>query len=315
MSSTFWIVGAGLLAALAALVLGTIGLGAWGERRWAAAVQLWQQRLEGGRIGDRRGAVSGSVRYDERELEGLPGPVQRYFRTVLSDGQPIISAVTLELAGRFNLSATGEQWRPFTSRQRVITRRAGFLWDARIAMLPGLTVRVVDSYILGRGLLLARALGLFTLADVQGEGDIAGDEYMRWFAEAPWYPTALLPSQGVRWEAVDSHSAHATVVDGPLTLTLLFRFNDAGLISSLRAEARGSLLKGQRVLAPCEGSWSNYRVCEGVRVPLTGEVAWMRPEGRRPYFVGTVTTLHYELLLSADGRASAPAADTSSLSI
>lgn len=39
--------------------------------------------------------------------------------------------------------------------------------------------------------------------------DLAEGEFMRFFAEAAWYPTALLPSQGVRWQAVDAHTASA----------------------------------------------------------------------------------------------------------
>jgi hypothetical protein len=213
---------------------------------------------------------------------------------VLKDGQPIFTAVTIDLAGTFNMSPTGEQWKSFSSRQRVVTRRPGFLWDAKISMLPGLTVRVVDSYIAGKGVLRAAILGLFTVADISGGGEIARGEFMRYFAEMLWYPTALLPSQGVRWEAVDDHSANATIVDGPLTLTLLFRFNDAGLIDSFRAEARGGMVDKEMVMAPWEGGWSNYQTRDGMTVPFTGEVAWMRPEGRRPYFVGIVTSLTYE---------------------
>jgi hypothetical protein len=37
---------------------------------------------------------------------------------------------------------------------------------------------------------------------------------MRFFAEAACYPTALPPSQGMRWDAVDDASANATAVDG-----------------------------------------------------------------------------------------------------
>jgi hypothetical protein len=213
---------------------------------------------------------------------------------VLKEGVPIISAAIIEISGTFNMSATGEQWKPFKSRQRVSTRRPGFLWDAQISMLPGLTVRVVDSYIAGKGLLHAALLGLFTMADISGDGEIARGEFMRFFAEAAWYPTALLPGQGVRWEALDDRSANATIVDGPLTLTLLFRFNDAGLIDSFRAEARGGVVGKETVMAPWEGSWSNYRTRDGMTVPFTGEVAWMRPEGRKPYFVGTVTSLTYQ---------------------
>ncbi len=286
----WWWMALGLLV----LAVAAVGLTVLGERRWAREVAVLQAGLEHGRVEGQPGAGSSPTRYDAQELEGLPAPVQRYFRGVLKDGQPIISAVTLEIAGTLNMSPTAEQWKPFTSRQRVVARRPGFLWDARIAMLPGVNVRVVDSYIGGNGLLHAAILGLFTMADIQGEGEIARGEFMRWCAEVAWYPTALLPSQGVRWEAVDDHSAHATFTDGPLTLTLLFRFNDAGLIGSFRAEARGGMVRDQMVMAPWEGVWSNYQVRDGVRVPLTGEVAWMRPEGRRPYFMGTVTALAFE---------------------
>ena len=287
-----WLLWLGLL--LCMLAVAVVGLRAYGERRWAGATQALRGNLEAGRIDDKRDEKSPPTRYDVRELEGLPAPVQRYFRAVLKDGQPIINAVTIDMAGTFNMSPTGEQWKPFTSQQRVVTRRPGFLWDARISMLPGLTVRVVDSYIAGLGLLHATVQGLFTVADMRGEGEIARGEFMRYFAEVAWYPTALLPSQGVRWEAVDDRSANATMVDGPLSLTLLFRFNDAGLIGSFRAEARGGMVGNKMVMAPWEGNWSNYQTRDGVQVPCTGEVAWMRPEGRKPYFVGTVTSLTFE---------------------
>ena len=287
-----WLLWIGLM--LCALALAAIGLSAYGERRWAGAARALQGKLEAGRIDGQQNGATPPTHYSARELEGLPAPVQRYFRAVLKDNQAIISAVTINVAGSFNMSPTGEQWKPFTSRQRVITRRPGFLWDASIAMLPGVTLHVVDSYIAGLGLLQATVQGLFTVADMRGDGEIARGEFMRWFAEVAWYPTALLPSQGVRWQAVDAQSANATLVDGPLSLTLLFRFNDAGLIGSFRAEARGGMVGNKMVMAPWEGIWSNYQTRDGLQVPFTGEVAWMRPEGRKPYFIGTVTSLTFE---------------------
>lgn len=282
-------------AVLGLLAVAAVGLSVYGTKLWANITRELTGRLEAARI-DERARSPSPARYELRELEGLPAPVQRYFRAALKEGQPIIATVTLELAGTFNLSATGEQWKPFTSRQRVVTCRPGFLWDAQVSMLPGLAVRVVDSYIAGDGLLRAAILGLFTVADIQGGGEIARGELMRFFAEAAWYPTALLPSQGVRWAAVDDNSAHATLVDGPLALTLLFRFNDAGLIDSFRAEARGAMVGKEMVTLPWEGNWSNYQVRDGMTVPLAGEVAWMHQEGRRAYFLGSVTSLAYQFL-------------------
>lgn len=276
-----------LVLAVALLVIVAVGLAAFGAMRWAEMSHSLAARLEAGQV------PAPAPRYDAAELASLPDPVQRYFRAVLTDGQPIVSGATIHMAGRFNLSATSEQWRPFTSRQQVSTHRPGFLWDARIAMLPGVAVHVVDSYIGGAGLLKASVLGLVTMADTQGGGEIARGEFMRYFAEAVWYPTALLPSQGVRWEAVDERSAKATMADGTLALTLLFRFGESGLIESFRAEARGGMVGKVMVQAPWEGRFSDYRSHDGMSVPFAGEVAWMRPEGRKTYFQGTVTRLAY----------------------
>jgi hypothetical protein len=283
-----WPLWLGLLLAVAAA-----GVSAYGCKQWADAMRALTRMLEAAHLDDKARSAS-PVRFDSRELEGLPRPVQRYFRGVLTEGQPIVSALTIDMAGTFNMSATAEHWKPFTSRQRVVTRRPGFLWDARVTMLPGLAVRVVDSYIAGSGLLQAAILGLVTVAKVSGGGEVARGEFMRFFAETAWYPTALLPSQGVRWEAVDDRSANATIVDGPLTLTLLFRFNDAGLIESVRAEARGAMVGSEVVMMPWECSLSGYEVREGMTVPITGEAAWVRSEGRKPYFRGTITSLTYE---------------------
>ena len=276
------------------LIIAGAGISAYGTKRWNRAMLKLTEGLETATIGT-AGKPPRPTRYDSRELEGLPAPVQRYFRAVLVDGQPIIDAATIDMAGTFNMAPDGEQWRPFISRQRVVTRRPGFLWDAQIAMLLGLKVRVVDSYIAGQGLLHAAIFGLFTMAKISGGGDIARAEFMRVFAEAAWYPTTLLPGQGVHWEAVDDASANATMVDGALALTLLFRFNDAGLIDSFRAEARGGATVGKEmVMLPWEGRFSNYQTHGGMKVPMQGEVAWIRPEGRKPYFVGTVTAAAYE---------------------
>ena len=277
------------------LVLATVGLAMYGARHWADLIHMHKGQLESARAhGSDRPPFP--ARYDARELQGQPAPLQRYFSAVLKDGQPIIAAANIDLAGTINMSATGEQWKPFTSQQRVVTRRPGFLWDARVALFAAVAARVEDSYIAGQGRLIAKLLGLFTVADAQGGGEMARGEFMRYFAEAAWYPTALLPSQGVRWDAVDDTSANATIVDGPITLTLLFSFNEAGVIASVRAESRGAGVGKGMVMLPWDCGLSNYQWQHGMLLPMTGEAAWLRPEGRKTYFVGHVEKLSYEFL-------------------
>lgn len=232
--------------------------------------------------------------FHSRELNGLPVPVERYFRAVLENGQPTISAITVEHTGVFDMSETDEQWRPFTSTQRVITQRPGFDWEGRIKMMPGLTVRVHDAYVAGEGILHASLFGLVSLVNLGGTPEMAEGELMRFLAEAAWYPTALLPSQGVLWEAVDETSAKATLGDGTTTLTMLFRFGENDLIESVRAEARGRTVAGAVIPTPWEGRWSNYELRDGMHIPIDGEVAWMLPEGAKPYWRGRIARISYE---------------------
>ncbi len=274
-----------IAAGVGLLAVAGVGLAAFGSSRWASATRAQMARLEA----TRRRAPAG--RYDASELVGLPEPVQRYFRAVLRDGQPLIAAATFQLAGKINMSASGaEQWKPFTSNQRAVIDRPGFLWNGRVAMLPGIAAHVHDSYIAGVGTLHAAMVGLFTVAQAQGGGEIARGELMRYFAEMAWYPTALLPSQGVQWAAVDDHSANATLVDGPISLTLLVRFDDAGLISSVHADERGSGVGTDRVMRPWDCSVSNYQLRHGMLVPTRGGAS----TGGKPYFVGELTSLAYE---------------------
>jgi hypothetical protein len=274
--------------ALGVLMIVVVLLHAYGGWRWVGNTRDLISRMEAARV------APASTRYDERELEGLPPPVQRYFRAVLRDGQAIIAAVGVDHTGTFNMGETADQWKPFTSRQRVVTRRPGFVWDGRVEMMPGLPVRVHDAYVAGEGILHPAILGLFTLMDLRDRGDVAHGELIRFFAEAACYPTALLPSQGVRWQARDDCSATATMADGPLSLTLLVRFNEEGPIESVLAEARGRTVGKGIVMTPWEGRWSNYQLRDGMRVPMSGEVAWLTPQGRKPYWRGTVTALSFE---------------------
>jgi hypothetical protein len=260
-----------LAIALGLITLIFVALTSYGSYRWNMSTQALLAKLEAART------PPTTVRYQKTQLEGLPMPVQRYFQTVLTEGQAIVTAVSISHQGSFNMSQDGEQWKPFTSQQRVIT-----------------PVQVHDAYVAGEGLLHPAILGLLTLVKLHGSGDIAQGELMRFVAETPWYPTALLPSQGVRWEAVNDRSANVTMTDGILSITLLFRFNDQGLIESGFAQARGRTIGKAIEMTPWEGRWSNYADHSGMRVPMTGEVAWLTPQGRKPYWRGNVQSLTYE---------------------
>jgi hypothetical protein len=270
-----------LLAIIAAaLILGAL--------RWKRGTRALRARLVAARM-----PVT-PQKVDFRELEGLPQPVQGFFRAVLSEGQPMVAGVQVQHSGRFRMGDAGDKWKPFTSNQQIVTRRPGFDWEGRIAMMPGLRVRVHDAYIAGEGLLHASLFGLMALARVSGTGALAEGELMRFLAEAAWYPTALLPSQGARWQAVDERSARATLTDGSIAVGLLFSFTEDGLIDTIGAEARGRMVEGDLVPTPWQGRFWNHGERGGMKIPLDGEVAWLIPGDTQPYWRGHIDEVTYD---------------------
>jgi Family of unknown function (DUF6920) len=263
----------------------------FGVYRWNERTRALRARLNAAREPVRPQTV------DFRELEGLPAPVGRYFRLVLNEGQSMVSGVRVRHTGTFNVGETTDRWKPFASDQVIVTRRPGFDWNATVAMMPGLPVRVHDAYAAGEGVLHACVLGLFTVVDVRGTDDVTEGELMRFFAEAAWYPTALLPSQGVSWEAADDRSAYATLQEGGTSITMLVTFDEWGLIDTVRAEERGRTVGGRTVPTPWQGRFWNYEERGGMLVPLDGEVAWLPPGGEKPYWRGHIAEVSYELVL------------------
>ena len=130
--------------------------------------------------------------------------------------------------------------------------------------MPGLAARVHDAYIAGEGILQASLFGLISMANLHGSPEMARGELMRFFAEAAWYPTALLPSQGVLWKAINDSSAEATLRDGATAVTLLFRFDENDLINFVRAEARGRTVRATQIPTPWERRWGKYERRDGV---------------------------------------------------
>lgn len=260
----------------------------FGISRWQSSTLALRERLEAAR------ARLPVKTFDPAELEGLPAPVQRYFEAALTPGQPMIAVAEFVQRGEINLSGWRERWTPCQSSQVVVTERPGFDWDARIRRRGGLQIFVHDAYIAGEGLVKAAAFGLMRVAERRDRLKLADGELMRFLAEAAWYPTKLLPSQGVRWEAIDDDRARATIVDGEARASLVFTFDVSGMISSVQADKRLRMQRGKQVETPWEGRFWGHEIRSGMRIPTQAEAAWIPGKRRHPYWRGQVTDALYK---------------------
>lgn len=229
------------------------------------------------------------------QLAGLPAPVVRYLEFALLPGQPLVERARVEHVGTFQ-SRPGA-WSAFTSVEHVAVRPPGFVWDATIRMVPALPVRVRDSYLEGAGAMRAAAGALVPVVDQQGTPEMAEASLQRFLAEAPWFPTALLPGDagaGVEWTPIDDRTARATLRDRGVTAVVDFHFGPGGEVVRTSA-LRHRDVRGTPVRTPWVGHSRDYQRVQGMMVPMAGEVEWLAPEGRLPYWRGRITRATYEL--------------------
>lgn len=241
-----------------------------------------------------------SARFLPAELDTLPAPVARYFRFALTPGQPLVRRARVAQVGTF-ATAPGA-WVPFTAVEHFAVWPPGFVWDARVRMLPVATARVRDSYLGGEGAMFGTLAGLLPFIERRGTPELAASALLRYLAEAAWLPTALLPAAGVRWEPVDDTTARASLTDAGTTVTMDVQFGARGEIVRVAAR-RHRTVDGRDVLTPWVGHFRDYAPVAGMMVPFSCEVGWMLPEGWFPYFRGRTVRAEFEFTSPADGVA------------
>jgi hypothetical protein len=258
-----------------------------GSARWKRETAHQIERLSSN--GDGQG---GTGRYDRAAIDTLPHPVRRYFDFALTQGQPLVRRACIEWEGTFSMRP--RRWSAFTATQHYRVQPPGFVWDARVWMTGVLPVLVRDSYADHEGSLKAAIGGIVKVADARGGAEIAKGELLRYLGEAVWFPTALLPSAGVMWTALDDDSATATLSDGGTTVSLDAHFGESGEIVSISA-MRPREVRGTSVLTPWVAHLRGYTRRRGMMVPATGDVEWQLPSGSLPYWRGRVVSARYHV--------------------
>jgi hypothetical protein len=231
-----------------------------------------------------------------RELHDLPPVVSRYFRAVLRDRQPMIARAHVTWRGEFNMGNAGrDNWKPFTADQTFNPAAPGFIWNARIGFALGVPVLVRDSFVIDRASMRGAILGVIPVVNAEPSPDLSAGALQRYLGECVWLPTALLPSQGVTWTAIDDRRANASITAGTTTVALEFRFNDDSLPVSLFAPSRmmddGA---GHMVPRPWEAEILEFRQQDGMTIPNRAKTVWHLPDGDFEYWRGTPEAVVYE---------------------
>lgn len=227
--------------------------------------------------------------------ESLPVPVQRYLHRALLDGYRPIGLAHLRQEGRLRTDAKSERWMPFTAEQMIAPTAVGFLWDARVGVTPGFHIQVLDSLVDGCGTGQVSLLSAIPIASDGNTPQMNSGALHRFLAEAVWSPTALLPSEKLRWSPINDSTASATLTAHGVTVSLEFQFNAAGEVVGIFTPGRWGSFGGGYSQKPWEGRFNDYVTIQGMHIPKHGEVGWYDDGVWGRVWEGTLVSATYDL--------------------
>jgi hypothetical protein len=181
------------------------------------------------------------------------------------------------------------RWLPFQAEQDVSVESVEFSSRARFPIAPLVRIRVHDWYRAGEGGLEVRVLG-FPVKRFLGP-QVARGEAMRYLAELPWFPHALVGNPELEWRELDAATVEVATRIASARAAVCHHFDATGDIVASSADARPRAVGKGSVDTPFRGEFADYQVVGGVRVPTTGVVRWELPEGPFTYFRGRLVGL------------------------
>lgn len=224
----------------------------------------------------------------EAMLAPLPPAAQRYFRFAGVVGKPIPKLVRLTQTGRIRSSATSE-WMNLEAEETYSTSPPAFIWRTWLPtrMLPVALGR--DEYLEGKGSIVIKLLGLVPVADEHGDR-LAAAGLMRYLNESMWFPSVLLgPNATI--EAADANSFRVTLTDRGMSAEARFFVDEDGRLTSFVAP-RFNTSTGK--VETWETPVGEYRVVNGLNLPVTGSAVWKQATGDFTYIELSVLSIVYD---------------------
>lgn len=264
-----------LIAGLGILALAVLAAGLVAQLRQSSLVRRLQMQLDAAPA--------------PRDMSSrLPARVRDFALRADATPDDLAASVSFTQIAEMQLKP-GDPWQVLDARQTIAAGAVGFLWQARLPWGPVAKFSVIDAYAGGKGLLRAALLGLIPVARADGP-DIDRAEAMRYLAELPWAPDAILGNPALIWRMIDDDWAEASMLIAGGRVAVRFRFDSGGDIAEVFAQDRPATAPdGSKASYDWQGYFRDYRMIGPRRVPAEAEVGYVHADGFRPYFQGRIT--------------------------
>lgn len=211
--------------------------------------------------------------HDRNNRNRLPHAVSELALRLGADPACAFNAVGFAQSGKMRLSLKSRLWLPFSARQTMSVRSCAFAWNARFMPLGYLAV--TDALEQGVGRLDVTAFGFMPLVRTKASAALTRGELIRYLAELPLLPDAMLHNHNLVWREVDASTLAVTAGAGDTFCEVAFSLGpDQRIISAFCADRSASAAPPFKPM-PWRGEFADYRQQQGRWIPSAAQVGWV----------------------------------------
>ena len=197
-----------------------------------------------------------------------------------------IGGVKLTQTGRMKRNLDTELWMAFTATQTISARACEFDWRAKFGPFGMISAR--DALEHDGGRLDIMALGFIPIARAAHSPALMRGELMRYLAELPWAPDAILLNTALRWRVDGPRTFAVSAGTGASASEIVLSLDSDGRIAGAFAPDRPRSVTAPFLPTPWRGQFSDYRCHETRWIPFAGEVAWEIDGKHQVYWQGRI---------------------------
>lgn len=226
----------------------------------------------------------------QNDIENLPYPVQNWLKQSGILDKERVRYVWLTQRAKMKMKPEQENWYDATAEQVFTVDNPGFIWTVKMKMSPIIKIKGRDKFVDGKGEMLIRMNSILNIVNEKGpkidEGTI-----QRFLGEIVWFPSAAL-SPYIKWEAIDSLSAKATMEYMGTKGSGIFYFNEKGdFIKYSALRYKGNEPDAKRY------EWvinvSEHAIMNGVKIPVKMTATWKLDEGEWTWLELEIVNIQY----------------------
>jgi hypothetical protein len=232
---------------------------------------------------------SSELMTDER-IAHLPVPVQRYFQASGFVDHKTSGITEILWAGTKIKLGPDQSWRNLETRQYNFTTTGSRLayMNARMAGIVPFEGR--DRYDNGRGHMLGTLGRMIRVFDNHSREVALGGAVIL-LAESLLEPSIAL-QEYITWEPIDQLTAGATLHHGELSVSGIFRFNEAGEFIRFESGDRPyEVSSGEYESKPFSIDLAEYHETDGLKIAGRVFATWHLEDGDFTYWDGRITGL------------------------